>query len=352
MKSNFIKILTLFTLLFSCAPSISNLENYQKQFISKSDYAPDEATLNSKIPKVVVFDFEENEIEVAKQSSLGKSVAKNVENIISKYRLAELVDRSASSKLQKEIQLSEMNKTGSYKGPKIADYAISGSISNASFSGKYSAGSTFINPKNGQIASVPPKYTYKSEFSGNLKIYELPSLTVVKNIQLGGTAGRSENVQQNGGVSFGGLQIGGQQVEGVKRDDGLVRNAALDAIEGSETELRNSLSKKGYILEKRSYNGDSIFKINLGSEDGIEKGDNFEIYGQYEVENSISGKSEVEIRLISLGRVTDKIDPKTCWVVISNKKVESSVRIGDSVKMIYSNSSIKSIIRLIKKSFL
>lgn len=344
-KSTALFILLIIT---SCAPTINNLESYQKQFISKSEYAPDEKTLNAKVPKVVVFDFDEGEIEVAKQSSLGKSVAKNVENIISKYRIAELVDRNAATKLQKEIQLAEMNKTGSYSGPKIADYAISGSVSNASFSSKYSSPSTIINPKNGQVVTIPPKFSYSSEVAGNLKIYELPSLTVVKNIQLKGSSSRSENVQQNGGVSFGGLQIGGQQAEGVKRDDGLVRTAGADAVEDSETELRNALAKKGYVLEKRTFDGRSVFKISLGSEDGVEHGDKFDLYGQYDVENPISGKSEIETRIIGQGRVSNKIDPKTSWVVVSNKKIESAIRVGDVIKIKYSDSAFKSMIKVVK----
>ncbi len=327
----------------ACAPTIKNFENYQRQFISKSDFAPDEKTLNQRMPKVAIFDFDENEIEVAKQSSLGKSIAKNVENIVSKFRIAEIVDRSATVKLQKEIQLSEINKTGSYSGPKVADYAISGGISNSSFVSKFSSGSTIVNPKTGQLITIPPKFTYSADVAGNIKIYELPSLTVVKSIEIKGRAVRSENVQNNGGISFGGLQIGGKQAEGAKRDDGLVRKAAEDAISDSETDLRNSLAKKGYILEKRSFEGKSIYKISLGSDDGLIHGDKFQVFGQYEIENPISGKSEIETRIIAKGKVSDKIDPRYSWVVLENPKSESLIRIGDAVKTLYSRSALKSI---------
>jgi hypothetical protein len=341
-----IKALALVLILSSCLPTIKNFDKYQKQFTSKSNYMPDEKTLENKLLKVAIFDFEEGEIEVAKQAKVGLSVATSLENILSKYRLAELVDRKATEKLQKEVQLSEMNKTGSYSGPKVADYAVSGVISNANFSNKYVAGSTFVNPKNGAVVTIPPKFVYNSQVTGNIKIYELPSLTVIDTIELDGKSVRTENVQQDGGISFGGLQIGGTQEGGIQRDDGLVRLAGADAIDEAEASIRNAFAKRGYVLEKRSFEGKSIFKINLGSEDGIKHGDKFEVVGQYEVENAITGKSEIERRVIGTGVISDKIDPKNCWIILDDKKQESVIRIGDMIKMKYSKSSLKSLAKM------
>jgi curli biogenesis system outer membrane secretion channel CsgG len=343
-----LKLLAILFIVTSCTPSIKNFDKYQKQFISKSEFMPDEKTLENKLLKVAIFDFEEGDIEVAKQSNLGKSVATNMESILSKYRLAELVDRKATEKLQKEVQLSEMNKTGSYKGPKLADYAVSGSIANANFANKYVAGSTFVNPKTGDVISIPPKFVYSSQVAGNIKIYELPSLTVIDTIELNGKSVRTENVQQDGGISLGGIQIGGTQEGGVQRDDGLVREAGADAVDEAESAIRNAFAKRGFILEKRTFDGKSIFKVNLGSEDGVKHGDKFELIGQYEVENSITGKSEVERRVVGLGVISDKIDPKNCWIILEDKKNADVVRIGDMIKMKYSKSAMKSFAKMAK----
>ena len=343
-----LKLLALFFIVTSCTPTIKNFDKYQKQFISKSEFMPDEKTLENKLLKVAIFDFEEGDIEVAKQSNLGKSVATNMESILSKYRLAELVDRKATEKLQKEVQLSEMNKTGSYKGPKLADYAVSGSIANANFANKYVAGSTYVNPKTGDAISIPPKFVYSSQVVGNIKIYELPSLTVIDTIELDGKSVRTENVQQDGGISLGGIQIGGTQEGGVQRDDGLVREAGADAVDEAESAIRNAFAKRGFILEKRTFDGKSIFKVNLGSEDGVKHGDKFELIGQYEVENSITGKSEVERRVVGLGVISDKIDPKNCWIILEDAKKADVARIGDMIKMKYSKSAMKSFAKMAK----
>ncbi len=336
---------TIILVTTSCgAPRIKNLSAYQKQFLNKSEFMPSKEALENKPPKIVVFAFDENSNEVATQASLGDTIANNVENVLSSNRLAELVDRKANTKLQKEIALAESNKTGSYKGPKVADYAISGAISNASFTNKYSSGSTYINPKNGQVISIPPQYKYSSEVAGNIKIYEMPSLTVVDSVQFKGFKSRTENVRQDGGVSLGGIQIGGSQTDGISRDDGLVRGAAEDAIKTAEIDLKNALAKKGYILEKRSLDKKIIFKISLGSEDGVRHGDKFEIIGQYETQNSITEESEIEKRIIATGVISDQIDPKSSWIIIDNKENEGAIRLGDIVKMKYKRGLLDKVI--------
>ncbi len=343
-----IKYLLLTLLIASCAPTIKNFENYQKQFLSKTSFMPSKENLEGKSPKIAVFALDDNNIQVASQASLGSSAANNIENILSNNRLAELVDRKAVTKLQKEIALVEMNKTGSYKGPQVADYIISGTISNAGFTSKYSNGSTFYDPKSGSLVTIPPKYTYSSDISGNLKIYSLPSLSVVDAIEFSGRKVRSETVQQNGGLSLGSLQIGGEKVKGSDRDDNLVRRAGEDAIEGIKIDLQNALAKKGYILEKRVFEDKTIFKISLGSLDGIKHGDKFEVIGEYENQNPITNEIEVERRIISKGTVADKIDPKTCWVVIDNSKTINSIRLGDMIKMKYEKSSFAGATKIAK----
>jgi hypothetical protein len=309
---------------------------------------PSAENIEGKSPKVVVFSLNENDNEVAQNSHLGNTVANNIENMLTRDRLVELVDRSAAQKLQKEIALSEMSKTGSYKGPRVADYAISGSISNADFTSKYSAGSAYINPKTRQMVSIPPHFTYNSTVSGNIKIYELPSLKVVENIEFSGRKSRTENVRQNGGVSFGALQIGGQQVDGAKRDDGLVRKAGKVAINDSKIELKNAFAKKGYFLEKRTLEDKSIFKITLGSKDGIKQEDEFEVLGRYEIENPLTGETEIEHRIIATGKISNVINPKNSWVVLNEKEKVSAVRLGDELKIKYKRNHLEKLSRIAK----
>ena len=348
MKLKYLLLLLLLSscvIVSSCAPTIKNFDKYEKQFLTKSSFIPSKENLEGKPPKIVVFALDENSNQVATQAGLGNAIANNVENIVAQNRLGELVDRKASEKLKKEIALSEMNKTGSYKGPKVADFAISGTISNSGFTSKYSAGSVFYSPRTG-LVTIPPSYNYSSDVSGNLKIYELPSLTVVEAIEFSGKKSRTENVKQDGGMELGAIQIGGNKVAGSDRDDNLVRRAGEDAIDNIKIAIKNFFAKKGYILEKRFFNGKTIFKISIGSLDGIKHGDKFEITSQYEVENAITNESEVETRIIASGTVTDKIEPKVSWTVIDDETQIEKIRLGDSVKIKYKKGSFDNVLKM------
>lgn len=348
---NISKLTILFLIIFSsssCSVKIKNLHQYQKHFLNKSQFMPSKKDFARKSPKVVVFALEENDHKEATQAHLGVSIANHIENVLTKNRLAQLVNRNANKKLQKEIALAELNNSGSYKGPQVADYAVSGSIANAGFNSKYSSGKSYYNAKSGQFISVPPSYKYSSKVSGNIKIYELPSLRMVENIEFKGKESRSENVNRNGGVNLGILSFGGNNTPAKARDDSLVRQAGKDAISNIKAKLQNVFAKQGYILEKRIYDNNTIFKISLGSNDGIKKGDEFDIKGKFEITNPITDKSEIEKRLITSGKVSNIVNSKTAWVVINDKDQIDNIRLGDIVKIKYKDSILTKMLRFFK----
>lgn len=339
MTGNF-RVLPIILLLFfsSCSPTISNFNSYLPQVLPRTDFMPSPDLAEGKSPKIVVFELDDKSNETAKQAELGKSITVAVENVLTQNRLAELVDRSAAEKLEKEIALAEMNKTGSYKGPRIADYAISGAIGNAGFAKKYSSGFVLPN-KDGSFTRIPPKFTYSTSVLGNLKVYELPSMQVVENFEFSGRKSRSEEVKTDNNLSVGGLiEFGGQKAEGLNRDDALVRSAGIEAIDDISFDIKNFFAKKAFIMEKRSLKDKSIFKISAGSLDGIKQGDKFEVIGKYEINNELTGKTEIERRIIASGVVADKIDPNSAWVLIDDEETENLIRLGDMVQFKYKRS--------------
>ncbi|MCE3255452.1 MAG: hypothetical protein K0R25_946 [Rickettsiaceae bacterium] len=340
-----IAIISLALIASSCTPTISNFNSYLPQPFPKTEFMPTPEAIQGKAPKVVVFEFDEGKNEVANQADLGTSVTVAIENVLTQNRLAQLVDRKAAAKLEKEIALAEMNKTGAYRGPEIADYAISGSIGNAGFDKKYSSGYVIPN-QNGTFTRVSPKFTYTSNVSGNIKIYELPSMRLAGNVEFAGRRSRNEDVKTNGGVALGGLvEFGGQKAEGLNRDDALVRSAAKVAIEDVAIDIKNFFAKPGFILEKRVLKDKTIFKISVGSEDGVKPGDKFEVISKYEIENALTGKTEIERRVIASGKVSDKIDFKSSWVVIDDKDTINSIRLGDMAQLKYERSFLGKFLR-------
>jgi hypothetical protein len=333
-----ITIIPILFLISACSPNISNFHSYLPQEFPRTNFMPSPDMVEGKSPKVVVFELDDGENETARQAELGKSMTVALENVLSEHRLAQIVDRKAAKKLEKEIALIEMNKTGTYKGPQIADYAISGAIGNAGFTSKYSSGMV-LPSASGTLTRIPPSFTYISDVAGNVKIYELPSMTVIENIEFTGKKTKKEQVRTNNNISIGGIiEFGGQKAEGLSRDDGLVRNAGIEAVDNISFILKNFFAKKGFILEKRALKNKAIFKISVGSSDGVKSGDKFEIIGKYENFNALTGKTEIERRVIVSGKVSDRIDPKSSWVLIDDKDSVNLIRLGDLVKFKYKRS--------------
>ncbi|MDA0902476.1 MAG: hypothetical protein O3B09_03610 [Proteobacteria bacterium] len=340
----------LLILLTACSTKIANFESYQKSLIPKTSFMPTAEMVEGKPPKVVVFKLDEEENnEVAKQAGLGEAMMVDIENVLTQRRLAKLIDRKAAAKLEKEIALAELNKTGSYKGPQIADYAISGSISNAGFTKKYTASRISISLQ-GEITRKPAKFTYSSQVVGNVKIYELPSMAVAENFEFDGKKSRSESVLTDNNVSVLGLvEFGGQKVKGLDRDDSLVRKAGNEAIDSISYKIQNFFAKRGYILEKRVLGKKKpIFKINLGSSDGMKKGDKFEIVTKYENENPITGKSEIESRVLTSGKVSNIINPDSAWIIIDKKDAADLIRIGDIVQFKYKRGFFNKTMKMVE----
>lgn len=347
MKRKILALMLIF--IASCAPKIKDFDLYQRQFISKSNFLPNGKQLEGRAPKIVIFNFDENDIKTAQQAKLGAAIAANISSIITKNSLGKIVDRKIAKKLKKEIQLAEMRDTGTYKGPQIADFAVSGVISDASFNKKYQNASFYYDAGNKRFISLPARFQYKGQVRGNVKIYQLPSMNVLDNIEFEGQKTRSENVTQDGGLSIGALSIGGKKSKGVDRDDGLVRGAAFNGISSIEENLKNTLAQRGYILEKRVLDKKSIFKISLGSKNGIKNGDKFKIIGQYEVENPITLKTEIESRVIAKGKISNIINPKTAWVILDEEKSAKKIRIGDAVKLQYKKGKFAQFLQKINK---
>jgi hypothetical protein len=329
--SNFLAFFLLFT-LSSCL-SIKNFDSYQKVPMSESEFLPTKSQLKGKVSKVVVFPFDVGDNKIAKDADVSKVAITSVENILTENKLIKLIDRNSAKKLEKEIRLSEMKKSGGYKGPQISDYAVMGVFSNASFTSKYKAAMPGYKPGEGYYVT-PAHFEYKSNVGGNIKIYELPSMSVIENIEFEGVAIRKENAKNEGVSVLGIIDIKGKRDDGAKRDDNLLRKAVKKAITSKIRKLKNVFAKKGYILEKRIFEEKAIFKISIGSEDGLKKGDKFEIIGKFEEENDITGDSELETRILAKGKISDRINSHSAWILIDEDDYDR-VRLGDVVKIKY-----------------
>ncbi|MFC1659527.1 hypothetical protein ACFL0U_03110 [Pseudomonadota bacterium] len=302
---------------------------------------PSKDMVEGKSTKVVVFEFEGGG-DVAKKTNLGNSLASYVETAVTEDMVVEIIDRNAASKMKKEIELAEINRTsGTYKGPLIADYAVSGSISSASFSSQFKEESIGYNVITNEYYKIPAKFKYKANVNGNLKIYEMPSINVVKTLSFNGNESSVEDAPTKTQSSFFGFSKEREVLGGKSMDSGLVNEAGREAIDSIKVDLKNFFARRGYILEKRILKKNSIFKINLGHADGLKQGDKLVVMQKREDKIAITGQSEVLEVDLSEGVVSNIINSSSAWIIIKDKNAVNIIRLGDSVKMKYKKGFFK-----------
>lgn len=325
-------LIVLCLVTVSCAPKISNFAAYKKQPILKSKLVTKKEIGKTK-PSVVVLDFNNRDNEIAKSTKLGNSLAITTENILSESKLVKLADRNAYKKLANEIALVEMNETGAYKGPISVDYAISGDIATAGFDHKFVAARVSYNPSTKSFSRVPAKNKYIASFSGNLKIYKIPSLDIIEVVPLEGMEYKIEDAVVH--RSWFKSEIDTSTI--TKEDNDMIRKAAADSLDVQRHVLKNIFSslRRGYILERKARGGKNIFKISLGKTSGVKHGQKVKIFTKVKNKNELTGEISVEEVEIGRGVVTNVIHSRNAWILVKDKDVIEQIKLGDYVTVIF-----------------
>jgi hypothetical protein len=336
MKNLSIILLISYTII-SCTPTIKNLSQYNKLPMLRSELI-NKNEIDKNVASVVVLNVHNKNNNTDKNSNLGKNISTYIENILVSNKLAELQDRNAFEKLEEEILIAEMSTESlTYQGPAKADFAIAGEISEASFNHKFIAAKYGYDNNTSLPYRIPPKHQYTANFSGNIKIYQLPDLKVRDIIPLQAQSVIFEDAleQQSWLVN---RKIDTSTLK--KENDSLVKEAAIKAINKKQHILKNIFSnyRKGYILEKR-YNGKNhIFKLSIGKNFSLKHGQKVKIFQATETTNPLTEEKIIEKNQIGTGVISNIINEKTAWIIVKDKNIADKLRLGDFVTVIYSRS--------------
>ncbi len=334
-----VKLLILlgFIAIISCTPIIKDLAKYDRQPILKSQFV-NKDELKKNMASVVVLPLSSKVHNNKANNELGHSIAVNIENILAENKLAKLQDRKAFKKLEEEIILSELTDTAKkYNGPSKADLAVSGEISEASFSHQFISAKYVYDSSSSLPYRVPPKHKYTANFSGNIKIYQLPDLTVKEIIPLKADTTIYEDAVEekswliNRKVDTSTLK---------KENNSLIQEAAFKALKKKQHILKNIFSnhRKSYIIDKR-YNGKKhIFKISTGKDFRLKHGQKVKIFQKTEVINPLTDEKLIETNQLGIGVVSNIINDKSAWIIVKEKNLANKLRLGDFVTVIYPRS--------------
>ncbi len=336
LKTHFaITAVALSVALVSCKPTIKDLNAYQKKAVTQTEFMPSEEQLKKSVPTVVVLPFNDG-TDVAKQTNFSTQIPNKLEKVLVNNKLATIAPRDAFAKLADEIKMSELGGAKSSTVASNANYAIVGDVASASFTSEdvTSQGSEPNSGFGALMAATGKKdrnYKYTATINANVKVYELPNLVLVNTIAFDGEASKTEKAKVKKDTLLS------REFEDPKAFDGAIfADAVENAINKHAVELKNTFAKTGYVSEVRNKGSNIIAKISLGSADGLKHGDKIILQQKYTTEDSLSGKSVVDTKVLGQAIVTNQITANAAWVVVP-EQVSKDLKIGDSAKVFYKN---------------
>lgn len=343
------KISFIIFLIFlpSCAVKIKNLEQYTQSPLLELEEMPSKEEINSSLPRVL-FIAEKPNAEKLGETNAHIVIKNDLESLLSSKKFASIVEREKSDAFKEEMSIAE------FEGKNIpsiqsVDYIFEVSISDVTFSSKHSLDAINIgaelllfaaaNSKNQEITYTPSlpktKYKYTSIVDGNIKIYKIPSMELIKTVPLHAQVTDSEVASTGSGIKVGIINIDTSQPIDAKKDDSnLVYKAIKLAIKNATPEIKSFLNKKGYIMAKKTLKNNAIFQINRGKDDGFDSQNKVQIMRYTAETNPLTEEEDTIAQKICEGVVTNQISENRSWVIFE-KDCQENIRLGDKVTVLY-----------------
>ena len=312
--------------LSGCMQTKENISEYSDVSMIKADILPTKESLAGAKQKIVIFPADTSNSPLAKSSHAGTAISTALETHLAEVGV-EIVDRNIANKLKKELALAESKGKSQYNGPDIANYAITGSISNASIASKFTARRSYTND-DGKTSVTPAYCRFTASVSANLKLYKLPGLAYSKTITTDDKSSFSTDTSNSR-----------CPISNASAAD-LIQKAAKEGVEGNRAEFQNFFAPKAYVLERKVSGDKSLFKISAGKNFGFMPESTITFYNLEVKANPLTGDVAVEEYEVVKGTVTaNLISDKFAWILVDDEHADQ-VKLGDYVKVKYEVSFI------------
>ena len=322
MKINVALIPLVALAVTGCASSkISDLSSYEKVPLKQTEQMPSKSALSGAKSRVIVFGLEDK-----KWPGAGENASDSVTKELNATHSVVIVDRSLATHLGQEIQLAETKGRTGYQGQDVADFAITGKITEGGAGVAYTAASTWTD-KDGKSHLSPAQCTTSGKAGFSLKIVQLPSLDVIKTIDEEATASSAQD------ATWGGCP---QLSQGAA--NGIVSAALENAVRKAHTELKNQFAPSGYIVERRKHGSDNIFKTTLGQTSGAQEGLAALVVRSVTEKNALTDATTTEQVTVADAVISDQIGASFSYLIVSDQAKADKVMMGDKVQVKFEDS--------------
>lgn len=337
-------------ILSSCAVKIKDFDKYQKAPMIQVENMPTKEQLAVSVPKIIISTKKPTN-ELAAKINAQDIIKNRLTFVLNEKKFASIVERKFNDDIQKEKKIAELE--GKLNDSlKSVDYILEIDVTNIAFSSKLKTG---VDPlklslaiaatanQNNQYSSVNnlsnatnQQYEYTATVDGVINVYQTTSMELLKTLPLKSTVKSSELASINSNLSSGIVNINiADKINAKEYDSNLISKSIEKAIASIIPDVKTFLKKRAYILEKRVFEKNTIYSINIGSLNGVESQDKLSITRQESEMNAITNEEEVINNNICNGIVAkNTIFESRAWVVFE-KSCHEKIHLGDAANFIY-----------------
>lgn len=315
VKQNFIIAIICLAIQSCSSYKIDNFDQYKPVKVTSADLSE---IKKSQQPAIAILPVDDTG-EFSKKHEIGKMMSNVIETEIKQNKWAAFQDRGLLDKIKNEIIISEANsKPVNISTPIPADFIVNMKVNNAGGSSSSVINwaeliNLLLNGKTSDSGIMQPAYT--AFLNANMDIISMPDFKTIKSLNCDAKYSRS-----TGGV--------------VQYDHSALQNAVNKCMDKFIPEIIKNIQLFSQIVEKRIFEDTAIFKIDIGSANGLKEGQVVKIKRFYE--DGLSKDTGVKKAYIS-----ENIDENYAWIIIKDKKELAGIKVGDFayVKIDYENKA-------------
>lgn len=286
--------------------------------MAKSEHMPSKEELAGRRSRVVVLPVKFSG-DTSYQTNAIKELSALIENGLLRAPV-ELVDRKLANKLGDEIVAYEA--TGRYAGGdlNVADIAIMTVVNNVSIGGAFTGTTTYTD--DGVTKYIPSYCTYTAKLTGNVRIYQMPDLSILDTFPLEGMQSSNQNSNDsNCRVS-------------TAQSNGVATMASATAVDNVLHNIQNIFSGSAYVVEYRKRLEEHYVMVSMGSNQSIKPGMKVQFYRKVEITHPMTGDKTIsELPYDFSGTVLEGlVEAGSAWVKLP-EEAETQIRMGDIAKV-------------------
>lgn len=324
----------LIAVALGCASArVSDLDAYEEIPLNRVVPYPSKEELRKRNYEVVVVHRPAVGIDDSMLKKPRAIVRRSLEGVAAEAGAA-VIDRSLQdvTDIRTEGVLNELEGE-SAEDVSGADYALATRFSTYRYSSSWKPPTKMIWQSEEDVASKPGTCMHQVEVSLDIQVIEIGSNDRVSRTYALEHGGSQKNKDLDSACTIAPVSL-----------DVMFETALEEALSCLDLPLGTLLSPRGHInAHRRAREAERhIYRISLGASQGIQAGDEIEVYREQRAMSPTGDETRSE-RLIATGLVSDQISPESSWIALDPSKAGDEILDGDVVRPLLSESLLSSL---------